>query len=150
MNSGVQILLTLAVMVLFAAVVVAPVLGRILAEPRFGPPPCAPCGPAGMPAFPFDSNHFPPPGAAERRPHARGQSRLGQPRLGQPHLGQPHLGQAGPWDAPEDDGETDRLIDIGRVEGRLRAGTVSKINELIDRHPQAAASVVRNWLHRNE
>lgn len=145
MNGGLQILLILAVMALFVAVVVAPVLGRILAEPRFGPPPCAPCGPAGMPAFSFGDDPFPPSTVVRRRSSAPV-----QPRLGQPRLGQARPGQAGPWDTPEDDGEMDRRIDIGRVEGRLRAGTVGKINELIDRHPQAAAAVVRNWLHRSE
>lgn len=138
MNSGLQILLILAVMVLFVAVVVAPILGRILAAPRFGQPPCAPCGPAGMPAFPFGDDPIPPSPLARRSASA---------------LRKPRPGQAGPWDLAEDsddDGKTDRLIDIGRVEGRLRASAAGKINALIDRHPQAAAAVVRNWLHRSE
>jgi hypothetical protein len=143
MGSGLHLLLILAVTALFFAVVVAPVLGRILNGPHLGDSPCAPCGPSGMPAPRFHTDLF-PPAATIRDSAATASGRVGQRRS--------PLGQAGPWDLPEDsenEGATDRSIDIDRVEGRLRAGAVGKINALIDRHPQAAAAVVRNWLHRN-
>jgi flagellar M-ring protein FliF len=38
------------------------------------------------------------------------------------------------------------LIDIGRVEGRVKESSVKKVTEIIDQHPEESLNVVRNWM----
>ncbi len=44
------------------------------------------------------------------------------------------------------DAQTDAMIDIARVEGQVRASSVKKIGEIVDRHPEQAVTIVRSWL----
>lgn len=46
---------------------------------------------------------------------------------------------------PEEEPET--LIDLARVEGRVRQATVKKVNEIVEKHPEEALNIVRNWLY---
>lgn len=49
--------------------------------------------------------------------------------------------------------ETDQLeelIDIAKVEGRVKASSVRKIGEIIDQHPEEAISIIRSWLYSDE
>ncbi len=49
--------------------------------------------------------------------------------------------------------ETDQLeelIDIAKVEGRVKASSVRKIGEIIDQHPEEAVSIIRSWLYSDE
>ena len=49
--------------------------------------------------------------------------------------------------------ETDQLeelIDIAKVEGRVKASSVRKIGEIIEQHPEEAVSIIRSWLYSNE
>ena len=39
------------------------------------------------------------------------------------------------------------MIDIGKVEGRVRASSVKKIGEIVDKHPEEAVAIIRNWLY---
>jgi flagellar M-ring protein FliF len=41
---------------------------------------------------------------------------------------------------------TDAMIDIARVEGQVRASSVKKIGEIVERHPEQAVTIVRTWL----
>jgi len=43
--------------------------------------------------------------------------------------------------------EEESMIDISRVEGRVRASTVRKIGEIVEKHPEEALSIVRTWLY---
>ena len=43
--------------------------------------------------------------------------------------------------------EIDQMIDIGKVEGRVRASSVKKIGEIVDKHPDEAVAIIRNWLY---
>ncbi|GAB6054630.1 flagellar basal-body MS-ring/collar protein FliF [Magnetospira thiophila] len=47
--------------------------------------------------------------------------------------------------APED---LEELIDIDRVEGRVKASSVKKINEIVEKHPEEALSIIRNWMYQ--
>ena len=52
---------------------------------------------------------------------------------------------------PRRDGATseiDSMIDISAVEGKVRASTVTKIGEIIDKHPDEALSILRTWLYQ--
>ena len=57
----------------------------------------------------------------------------------------------GPGGVPvptEDDDEFEELIDIDRVEGRVKASAVKKIEEIVDKHPAEALSIVRSWMYQ--
>ncbi|MHC8509103.1 MAG: flagellar basal-body MS-ring/collar protein FliF [Rhodospirillales bacterium] len=55
-------------------------------------------------------------------------------------------GIGGPMeDAPEDD---DELIDIDRVEGRVKASSVRKVSEIIGKHPEESLSIIRAWMYQ--
>ena len=51
--------------------------------------------------------------------------------------------------AEEYEEEEDSLIDIARVEGRVKSSHVKKIGEIVDKHPEEALNIVRNWLYAN-
>lgn len=42
----------------------------------------------------------------------------------------------------------DELIDIDKVEGRVKASSIRKIGEIVDKHPEEALSIIRNWLYQ--
>lgn len=48
----------------------------------------------------------------------------------------------------EEDSLLDQMIDIGQVEGRVRASSLKKIGEIIDNHPEEAVAIVRNWMYQ--
>ncbi len=41
-----------------------------------------------------------------------------------------------------------KLIDLSKVEGRVRASSVRKIGEIVDKHPDEAVAIVRSWLYQ--
>lgn len=43
--------------------------------------------------------------------------------------------------------EIDHMIDLNQVEGRVRASSVKKIGEIIEKHPEEAVTILRGWLH---
>lgn len=43
--------------------------------------------------------------------------------------------------------EIDHMIDLNQVSGRVRASSVKKIAEIIEKHPEEAVSIIRGWLH---
>jgi flagellar M-ring protein FliF len=42
------------------------------------------------------------------------------------------------------DEELEQMIDISRVEGRVRASSLRKVGEIVDKHPEEAVSIIRN------
>ncbi|MAI11498.1 MAG: flagellar M-ring protein FliF, partial [Rhodospirillaceae bacterium TMED167] len=54
----------------------------------------------------------------------------------------------GPETTPETDTEYEELIDIDRVEGRVKASSVKKVGEIVEKHPEEALSIVRNWMYQ--
>ncbi len=42
------------------------------------------------------------------------------------------------------------LIDIGQVEGRVRASSLRKVGEIIEKHPDEAVSIIRNWMYEEQ
>lgn len=44
--------------------------------------------------------------------------------------------------------EIDRMIDISRVEGRVKASSLRKVGEIIDKHPDEAVGILRNWMYQ--
>ncbi len=51
-----------------------------------------------------------------------------------------------PGGGDEDDPET--MIDIAHIEGRVKASSMKKIGEIIDKHPEEAVAILRNWMYQ--
>ncbi len=43
----------------------------------------------------------------------------------------------------------DSMIDIGRVEGKVRASSIKKVGEIIERHTDESVSIIRNWIYQD-
>lgn len=46
--------------------------------------------------------------------------------------------------------EMDKMIDLNKVEGRVRASSMKKIGEIVEKHPDEAVAIVRHWLYQQE
>ena len=44
--------------------------------------------------------------------------------------------------------EMDQMIDIAHIEGRVKASSMKKVGEIIDKHPEEAVSILRNWMYQ--
>ncbi|HSR70963.1 MAG TPA: flagellar basal-body MS-ring/collar protein FliF, partial [Kiloniellales bacterium] len=44
--------------------------------------------------------------------------------------------------------EIEQMIDLNKVEGRVRASSVKKIGEIVDKHPDEAVAIIRSWLYQ--
>ena len=44
--------------------------------------------------------------------------------------------------------EVEQMIDIANIEGAVRASSIKKIGELVDKHPEEALAILRNWLYQ--
>ena len=40
------------------------------------------------------------------------------------------------------------IIDINQVEGRVRASALKKITEIVDKNPEEALAIIRNWMYQ--
>ena len=59
----------------------------------------------------------------------------------------------GPGGAPmpvegDDEEQFEELIDIDRVEGRVKASSVKKVGEIVEKHPEEALSILRSWMYQ--
>ena len=50
---------------------------------------------------------------------------------------------------PETLNEVDSLIDIDKVDGQVKTSTLNKVSEIVDKHPDEAISILRNWLYHD-
>ncbi len=53
----------------------------------------------------------------------------------------------GDYTIPSDEDEGDTLLDITNVDGRVRASSLKKISDIIDKHPEEAVTIIRNWMY---
>ncbi|MCC7015716.1 MAG: flagellar M-ring protein FliF [Rhodospirillales bacterium] len=59
----------------------------------------------------------------------------------------------GPGGAPmpvegEEEEQFEELIDIDRVEGRVKASSVKKVGEIVEKHPDEALAILRTWMYQ--
>ncbi len=47
-----------------------------------------------------------------------------------------------------EESEFEKMIDISRVEGRVKASSLKKVGEIVDKHPEEAVSILRNWIYQ--
>ncbi len=55
---------------------------------------------------------------------------------------------AGPAGGAPEEEDFEELIDIDRVEGRVKASSVKKVGEIVDKHPTEALSIIRAWMYQ--
>jgi flagellar M-ring protein FliF len=55
-----------------------------------------------------------------------------------------HLALPGPIQ-----GELDAKIDIARIEGQVKASSVRRVSEFVEKHPEDSVSILRSWLHES-
>jgi flagellar M-ring protein FliF len=48
---------------------------------------------------------------------------------------------------PGGGGELDQKIDIARIEGQVKASSVKRVAEFVERHPEESVAILRSWLH---
>lgn len=65
-----------------------------------------------------------------------------------PQLTGPGASMPAPALGGEEEVIADELIDIDKVEGRVKASSIRKIGEIVDKHPEEALSIIRNWLYQ--
>jgi flagellar M-ring protein FliF len=105
--------------------VVRPVIGRLL-QAESGPP-------------------APSPGHPQLTTTATGQMALPRPDGTMPTVQE---GEAGlPAPAMPQMPSASEMIDLAQVEGRVKQSSLSKVGEIVTRHPDQALTIVRNWLH---
>lgn len=56
------------------------------------------------------------------------------------------IGSAGAPVALPPGAEGDTMVSIAMVEGQMRASSIARLQELVDRHPEEALGVVRRWM----
>lgn len=82
------------------------------------------------------------------RPLIGGLMRGGQNAAGAP--GVPALagpgGAAAALPSPDMD-EPEAAIDIAQIQGRVRASSVKKVAEVVDKHPEESVQIIRGWLN---
>lgn len=44
--------------------------------------------------------------------------------------------------------EFEDMIDLERIEGRVKASSVKKVGEIVHKHPEEALSIIRSWLYQ--
>ena len=49
---------------------------------------------------------------------------------------------------PNAESEIESMIDLKQVEGRVRASSLKKIGEIVEKHPDEAVSIIRNWMYQ--
>lgn len=55
---------------------------------------------------------------------------------------------SGPGEGAPSQEEFEELIDIDRVEGRVKASSVKKVGEIVDKHPSEALAIIRAWIYQ--
>jgi flagellar M-ring protein FliF len=60
----------------------------------------------------------------------------------------PNTGQQMALPAPVNDG-LEAKIDIARIEGQVKASSVKRVAEFVDKYPDESVSIIRGWLHES-
>jgi flagellar M-ring protein FliF len=60
----------------------------------------------------------------------------------------PATGQQMALPAPINEG-LEQKIDIARIEGQVKASSVKRVAEFVDKHPDESVSIIRSWLHES-
>jgi flagellar M-ring protein FliF len=86
--------------------------------------------------------------AFEALPSAQAERLLADQGRGAPALTGPGAPSGVPVDSEDDEEQFEELIDIDRVEGRVKASSVKKVGEIVEKHPEEALSILRSWMYQ--
>ncbi len=50
----------------------------------------------------------------------------------------------------DEDGEIEELINMNKIDGRIKVSSLKKINDIVEKNPEAAVSLIRSWLYSND
>lgn len=50
----------------------------------------------------------------------------------------------------EEDGEIDELINMNKIDGRIKVSSFKKINDIVEKNPDAAVNIIRGWLYSSD
>jgi len=59
-------------------------------------------------------------------------------------------GDQGPGLQSETLTELDEMIDIAKVEGQVKTSALKKVGEIVEKHPDEAVAILRNWLYHDK
>ena len=50
----------------------------------------------------------------------------------------------------EEDSEIDELINMNKIDGRIKVSSLKRINDIVEKNPDAAVNIIRGWLYSND
>ena len=50
----------------------------------------------------------------------------------------------------EEYGEIDELINMNKIDGRIKVSSLKKINDIVEKNPDAAVNIIRGWLYSSD
>lgn len=53
----------------------------------------------------------------------------------------------GPVAESDSESGLEEMIDISRVEGRVKASSVKRVSEIVEKHPEESLAILRSWMH---
>ena len=45
--------------------------------------------------------------------------------------------------------EDESMVDIAQIEGQMRASSIRKLSEMVEKHPSATLNILRGWMARD-
>jgi len=61
----------------------------------------------------------------------------------------PNTGQQLALPGPIQGSEIDAKIDIARIEGQVKASSLRRVSDFVEKHPEESVSILRTWLHES-
>ena len=46
--------------------------------------------------------------------------------------------------------DMDQRIDIAKIEGQVKASSIKRVSEFVEKHPDESVAILRSWLHESE
>ena len=50
----------------------------------------------------------------------------------------------------EDDSSMEELINLNKIDGRVKVSSLKKVNDIVEKNPDTAVNVIRTWLYSND
>jgi len=57
-------------------------------------------------------------------------------------------GAGGPGGSAEGNPEDDMMVALANVDGSVRSSSLKRVGEFVDKHPEEAVAIVRNWMYK--
>lgn len=50
----------------------------------------------------------------------------------------------------EENSDVDELVNLNKIDGRVKVSSLKKINDIVEKNPDAAVNIIRSWLYQND